>query len=61
MALLPARNERTGGSSGPGYTTNAMIKARNRARAWLARNFTIVPDTGPAQSDPAPANQPSQT
>lgn len=44
LVLLPVRNERHGGTTGPAYTTDANIKARNRCRAWLEANFTIVPD-----------------
>lgn len=41
LVLLPVRNERHGGTSGPAYTTDANIKARNRARRWLEENFEI--------------------
>ena len=43
IVLLPVRNEREGGSSGPSYATRASMAARNKARAWLQDNFTIVP------------------
>jgi hypothetical protein len=43
LALLPVRNERHGGDTGPSHTTRASIRARNRARAWLAAHFTLVP------------------
>ena len=57
--LLPARNERVAGeASGPSYTTTAMIKARNRARAWLEEHFTIIPKTTPADTGWALGNQP---
>ncbi len=32
-----------GGSAGPSYVTTASIRARNRAKAWLEANYTIVP------------------
>lgn len=44
MILLPVRNERMGGGSGPSYVTNASLQARNRARTWLTENYHIVPD-----------------
>lgn len=45
MILLPIRNERMGGGSGPSYTTTASLKARNKARAWLEENFTIAEES----------------
>ncbi len=42
LILLPARNERNGGKTGPSYATNAAIDARNRCRAWLETHFTIT-------------------
>lgn len=42
LVLMPVRNERMGGSSGPSYTTRASTTARNRARAFLEQHFTIV-------------------
>jgi hypothetical protein len=42
MVLLPVRNERLGGSAGPGYTQDASIKARNACRAWLEQNYRIT-------------------
>lgn len=44
IILLPVRNERVSGSgAGPSYVTQASIAARNRARAWLERNYHITP------------------
>lgn len=43
MILLPARNERHGGESGPSYATRARMDAANRARAFLEQHFQIVP------------------
>lgn len=43
VLMLPVRNERQGGKSGPSYATNAAIDARNRARIWLEANFQISP------------------
>ena len=40
--MLPARNERHGGSGGPSYVIKASIAARNKARRFLAENFQIV-------------------
>ncbi len=42
------RNERLGGSGGPSYVTTAALAARNRARAWLERHYSISP-LSPAQ------------
>jgi hypothetical protein len=48
VVMLPVRNERQGGKSGPSYATNANIDARNRARAWLEARFLIT-DKSPAE------------
>jgi len=42
IIMLPVRNERNGGSTGPSYSTNAAIDARNRCRAWLEQHYTIT-------------------
>jgi hypothetical protein len=42
VVMLPVRNERQGGKSGPSYATNAAIDARNQARIWLETHFRIV-------------------
>lgn len=42
MILLPVRNERHGGKSGPGYVQHASMKARNKALKYMEENFTIV-------------------
>ena len=43
IVLLPVRNEREGGSSGPSYATRAAMTARNKAHAFLHAHFSIVP------------------
>lgn len=43
MVMLPIRNERLGGSGGPGYVVRASLAAKNRARAFLEKHFQIVP------------------
>lgn len=40
--LLPVRNERQGGNSGPGFVTSASIRGRNTAKAWLEQHYQIV-------------------
>lgn len=42
LIMLPARNERHGGKTGPSYATNAAIDARNRCRQWLETHFEIT-------------------
>lgn len=42
LVLMPIRNERIAGRSGPGYVEREMMAARNRARAFLEINFEIV-------------------
>lgn len=43
LLLLPVRNQRHGGESGPSYADRASMKARNQIRGWLEENFSIVP------------------
>lgn len=43
LILMPARNQRHGGSTGPSYATRARMDAANRARAFLEQHFQIVP------------------
>lgn len=40
--MLPVRNERLGGTSGPDYVIQSSLTARNKARRFLEENFEIV-------------------
>ena len=42
LILLPVRNQRLGGSSGPSYATKASMRARNKAAKFLREHFEIV-------------------
>ncbi len=42
MVLLPIRNERLGGSGGPSYIIRASLNAKNKARAFMEKHFSIV-------------------
>lgn len=42
MVLLPARNERHGGDTGPSYVSEASIRARNKARRFFEKYYTIT-------------------
>lgn len=42
LVLLPVRNQRHGGDSGPSYADRASIAARNKARAFLETHFEIT-------------------
>ena len=42
LILLPVRNQRLGGSSGPSYATQASCRARNKAAKFLSDHFEIV-------------------
>lgn len=43
LALWPAMLGRHGAHQGPDYIDRAVIAARTRARAWLERQFRIIP------------------
>ena len=42
ILMLPVRNERNGGETGPSYATTAAINARNKAREWLKQNYDLT-------------------
>ena len=42
VIMLPVRNERNGGDTGPSYAVNAAIDARNRCREWLETHYTLT-------------------
>lgn len=42
MVMMPVRNERHGGTTGPSYVVAASLAAKNKARAFLETHFEIV-------------------
>lgn len=42
LVMMPVRNERIAGRSGPNYVDRKTMEARNRARAFLEAHFEIV-------------------
>lgn len=45
LVLLPIRNERKHGVTHATHPERASMRARNKARAWLERNYSIMPGT----------------
>jgi hypothetical protein len=43
LVIMPIRNERLFNTSGPSYIVRASLAAKNKAHAFLAEHFTIVP------------------